>query len=72
MKVILNNKIYVMSRKKCREFLKVPEKIVKCGIYAIEQGLITEMKNEVFSSNEELMENVAAYAEKGYKVYYNN
>lgn len=72
MKVLLNSKIYVMSRKQYQEYLKIPEKIVERGIYAIEKGDIAEMKNEVFDSNEELMKNVAAYAEKGYKVYYNN
>ena len=61
-----------MSRKQYKEYLKIPEKIVERGIYAIEKGDIAEMKNDVFGSNEELMENVAAYAEKGYKVYYNN
>lgn len=72
MRVIINNNIYVMPLKECMLLLKIPERRVKCGIYAIKKRDVVEMKNEIFSSDEELMANVAAYTQKGFKVYYNN
>ena len=71
MKVLLNNSVYEMKRKQFRGVLSVAKKAVKCGIYAVEKGGMTQMKKETYSNKAELEKAVAEYKEKGFKVYYN-
>ena len=71
MKVIIGQSAYEMTTKQLNGVLKVASKQVPFGIYAVKKGKICELHNDKFDSEEELLENVAKYAEKGFKVYYN-
>ena len=71
MKVIIGQSAYEMRAHQLNSVLKVASKQVPFGIYAVKKGRICELHNDKFDSDEELLENVAKYAEKGFKVYYN-
>ena len=71
MRVLLNDHLYDMDRKKFDGVLKVAKKAVKHGIYAEEKGGTAEMKKETQSNKSELEKVVKEYEEKGFKVYYN-
>lgn len=72
MKVLVNGSLYEMNRKQCRACLEVARKAVPYGsIYAIEKDGLCEMRKEVFDNFTLMMESVAEYREKGFKVYYN-
>ena len=71
MKVIIGQSAYEMTAQQLAGVLKVASKQVPFGIYAVKKGRICELHNDKFDSEEELLENVAKYAEKGFKVYYN-
>ena len=60
-----------MTAQQLNGVLKVASKQVQFGIYAVKKGRICELHKDKFDSKEELLENVAKYAEKGFKVYYN-
>ena len=70
-KVIIGQSAYEMTSKQLNRVLKVASKQVPFGIYAVKKGRICELHNDKFDSKEELLDNVAKYAEKGFKVYYN-
>lgn len=71
MRVLLNEHLYDMGSKQFGGVLNVAKKAVKCGIYAVEKGGMTQMKKETYSNKAELEKAVAEYKEKGFKVYYN-
>ncbi len=72
MKVILKDSVYEMNRKQFRCVLDIANKSVKMGIYAVEKDGITEMKNEIFDSKEDLKKSVSEYEKNGFKVHYNS
>ena len=71
MRVLLNNHLYDMDRKRFNGVLKVAKKAVKHGIYAVEKDGTAEMNKETYSNKSELEKVVKEYEEKGFKVYYN-
>ena len=71
MKVIIGQSAYEMTAQQLNGVLKVASKQVPFGIYAVKKGRICELHNDKFDSKEDLMAEVAKYAEKGFKVYYN-
>ena len=71
MKVIIGQYAYEMTAKQLNEVLKVASKQVPFGIYAVKKGRICELHKDKVDSKEVLLDNVAKYAEKGFKVYYN-
>ena len=71
MKVIIGQSAYEMNTKQLNGVLKVASKQVPFGIYAVKKGRICELHNDKFDSKEDLMDNVAKYEKKGFKVYYN-
>ena len=71
MKVIIGQSAYEMNTKQLNGVLKVASKQVQFGIYAVKKGRICELHNDKFDSKEDLMDNVAKYEKKGFKVYYN-
>ena len=71
MKVIIRQSAYEMTAQQLNRVLKVASKQVPFGIYAVKKGRICEFHKDKFDSEEELLENVAKYTEKGFKVYYN-
>ena len=70
MKVIIGQSVYEMTAHQLNGVLKVASKQVTLGIYAVKKGRICELHNDKFDSEEELLENVAKYEKKGFKVYY--
>ena len=60
-----------MTAQQLNRVLKVPSKQVPFGIYAVKKGRICELHKDKVDSKEVLLDNVAKYAEKGFKVYYN-
>ena len=71
MKVIIGQSAYEMNTKQLNGVLKVASKQVPFGIYAVKKGRMCELHNDKFDSKEDLMDNVAKYEKKGFKVYYN-
>ena len=72
MKVIINESVYEMGRKKYRGILKVASAQIPFGIYAVEKDGICELRKDKFDRKEELKKAAAEYAEKGFKVHYND
>lgn len=70
MKVIISDHDYVMTRKQAKGILKVAQKSVGQGIFAVEKDSTLFMKNDKFDSLEELNEHIKEYEEQGFKVYY--
>ena len=71
MKVLLNGSLYGMNRKQLRACLKVANKEVQCGIYAIEKDGLCEMRKDKFDNLEKMRKQVGEYTVKGFKVHYN-
>ena len=71
MKVIIGQSAYEMTAQQLNRVLKVASKQVTFGIYAVKKDRICELHNDKFDSKEDLMDNVAKYEKKGFKVYYN-
>ena len=71
MKLIVGNSVYEMTEEQLKSVLHVASKQVPFGIYAVNKGRICELHKDKFDSKEDLLDNVAKYAEKGFKVYYN-
>lgn len=70
MKLIINENVYEMTRKRAKAVLKVAQKSVGQGIFGVEKNLTLFMKNEKFDSIEELDKQIKEYEEQGFKVYY--
>ena len=71
MKLIIGQSVYEMTEQQLNGVLKVASKQVPCGIYAVKKGRICELHNDKFDRKEDLLDNVAKYEKKGFKVYYN-
>lgn len=71
MKVIIGQSAYEMTAQQLNRVLKVASKQVPFGIYAVKKGRICELHKDKFDSKEVLLDNVAKYEKKGFKVYYN-
>lgn len=72
MKVLVNNSLYEMASKEYKGVLKVASKQILFGIYAVEKDGICELRKDTFDSKEKLKKAVAEYAEKGFKVHWND
>lgn len=59
-KVIINNRVYQMDKKKLKGLFDIAKELVKLGIYAVEKHTKTKLKEEI-----------RKYKEQGYKVYSN-
>ena len=68
MKLIVGNSVYEMTAEQLKSVLHVASKQVPFGIYAVKKGRICELHKDKFDSKEDLLDNVAKYAEKGFKV----
>lgn len=71
MKVIIGQSAYEMTAQQLNRVLEVASKQVPFGIYAVKKGRICELHNDKFDSKEDLLDNVAKYEKKRFKVYYN-
>lgn len=70
MKLIINENVYEMTRKRAKAVLKVAQKSVGQGIFGVEKNLTLFMKNEKFNSIDELDKQIKEYEKQGFKVYY--
>lgn len=61
-----------MASKEYKGVLKVASKQILFGIYAVEKDGICELRKDTFDSKEKLKKAVAEYAEKGFKVHWND
>lgn len=71
MKVIMDQKVYEMTKKQIEGVLNVVRKQIPFGIYAVKKDDTCELKKEKFSDKEKLKLEVAEYTRNGFKVYYN-
>ena len=70
-KVIINNRLYQIDKKKLKGVFDIVKKHVKLGIYAVEKDSIIEMKRDILPSKTKLKEEIRKYKAQGYKVYSN-
>ena len=55
-KVIINNRVYQMDKKKLKGLFDIAKEHVKLGIYAVEKHNIIEMKRDILPSKTKLKE----------------
>lgn len=72
MRVQMGNKIYEMTSKQCKGFLKVAKGCLSVGIYAVEKDGLAIMMNEKPKDREDLRKQVEDFKGKGFKVYWND
>lgn len=70
-KVIINNRLYQIDKKKLKGVFDIVKKHVKLGIYAVDKDNIIEMKRDILPSKTKLKEEIRKYKAQGYKVYSN-
>lgn len=70
-KVIINNRVYQMEKKRIKGLSDIAKEHVKLGIYAVEKDNIIEMKRDVLPSKTKLKEEIRKYKVQGYRVYSN-
>lgn len=71
LKVIVNDKIYEMTRSDCKSLLRATEKFApECSIYAIKAHGIVELTNKSYKSKTCLKRAIKRFEDEGFKVYY--
>lgn len=71
MRVQMADKIYEMTVKQYKGFLKVVKGCLPVGIYAVEKDGVAIMMNEKPKDSEDLRNQVENFKGKGFKVYWN-
>lgn len=72
MRVQMADKIYEMTSKQYKGFLKVVKGCLPVGIYAVEKDGVAIMMNEKPKEKEGLRKQVEDFKKKGFKVYWND
>lgn len=72
MTVQMADKIYEMTAKQYKGFLKVAKGCLPVGIYAVEKDGVAIMMNEKPKDREDLRKQVEDFKKKGFKVYWND
>lgn len=72
MTVQMANKIYEMTDKQYKRFLKVVKDCMPVGIYAVEKDGLAIMMNEKPKDREDLRKQVEDFKKKGFKVHWND
>lgn len=72
MTVQMADKIYEMTAKQYKGFLKVVKCYLPVGIYAVEKDGVAIMMNEKPKDKEDLRKQVGDFKKKGFKVYWND
>ena len=71
LKVIINDKIYEMTRLDCKALLKAAKKLAsECSIYALKAHGIVELTNKSYKSKSSLKRAIKRFEDEGFKVYY--
>lgn len=71
MTVQMADKIYEMTAKQYKGFLKAAKGCLPVGIYAVEKDGVAIMMNEKPKNREDLQKQVENFKGKGFKVYWN-
>lgn len=71
MKVLVNKKLYQMSKAEFNRLLGVASEQVPFGIYAIEKREYAELRCDKCDSITQLKKLISAFKKQGYKVYSN-
>lgn len=72
MRVQMGNKIYEMTSKQYKGFLKAAKGCMPVGIYAVEKGRVAIMMNEKPKDREDLRKQVEDFKKKGFRVHWND
>lgn len=72
MRVQMANKIYEMTGKHYKGFLKAAKDCLPVGIYAVEKYGVAIMMNEKPKNREDLRKQVEDFKKKGFKVWWND
>lgn len=70
-KLIVGNSIYECGIAEAMKIVTISSKLLPVGIYVVKKRNIIEMKNESFSSIQELDEAISEYKKQGFKVFCN-
>ncbi|MCI8795321.1 MAG: hypothetical protein HFG89_00485 [Dorea sp.] len=68
----MKDKIWRMTAKQYKGFLKVVKDCMPVGIYAVEKDGVAIMTNEKPKDKEDLRKQVEVLKKKGFKVYWND
>lgn len=71
MRVNVGDNLYEMGNEQFEGILKIANKEIPFGIYAVSRKVVAILLKETYSTHEELKKAVSSYAMKGFKVYYN-
>ncbi len=71
MKVIVGKRVYLMSKNKAMNLLRIASEQVPRGIYALEKDKIIEMRNDRCSSVTQVKNLKRQFKKAGFKVYAN-
>ena len=71
MRLIIDGKVYKMTNKQEKSVLGIASRMIKKGIYAVENECVCELFKEKYTTDEDLQRAIAEYKEKGFEVYYN-
>ena len=72
MTVKMADKIYEMTSKQYKGFLKAAKGCMPVGIYAVEKDGVAIMMNEKPKDREDLRKQVEDFKKKGFMVYWND
>lgn len=72
MRVQMADKIYEMTTKQYKGFLKVVKGCLSVGIYAVEKDGLAIMMNEKPKDREDLRKQVEDFKKKGFRVHWND
>ena len=72
--LLINGTVYMLTDDYIRNSLNIAREALnkrkQRGIYAIERANMIEMRNEIFSTKEDMSKALAEYFKKGFKVHY--
>lgn len=71
MRVQMVNKIYEMTAKQYKGFLKVAKDCMPVGIYAVEKDGVAIMMNEKPKDSKDLRKQIEDFKKKGFKIHWN-
>ena len=71
MRVLVNKRIYKMSKEEFRRLLKVASEQVPLGVYAIEKKDYAELRCDKCDSITQLKRMTSTFKQQGFKVYSN-
>lgn len=71
MRVVVEKRLYRMSRKEYQGLLKIAKEQVPLGVYAIEKADYAELRRDTCESTTKLKEITRQFRQQGFKVWSN-